>query len=162
MEVDLGLIARLLGAGISVGFGGMGSGVGEGLCAHHANGAIARQPAAADQIVRTMLVAQAVAETSGIFGLLVAFVLVFGSVTGPPLLQFAVALGAGIAMGMGGIGPGVGAGIAGASACEGIGRQPRLSGLLTRTMLIGQAVSQSTAVYSLVIALLLIFVVGGG
>ncbi|MCK5327405.1 MAG: ATP synthase F0 subunit C [Candidatus Latescibacteria bacterium] len=158
--MDWGAIARYLGAGIAVGFGGMGAGIGEGLCAQEANAAIARQPKVSEQIVRTMLVAQAVAETPGIFALLVAFMLVFGETAGEGLVRLAIPLGAGIAMGLGGLGPGVGAGIAGAKACEGIGRQPHLSGLLTRTMLIGQAISQSTAVYSLVIALLLIFVIG--
>ncbi|MBW2046272.1 MAG: F0F1 ATP synthase subunit C, partial [Deltaproteobacteria bacterium] len=40
-----------------------------------------------------------------------------------------------------------------------IGRKPEEAGLLTRTMLVGQAVSESTGIYSLVVALLLLFVV---
>ncbi len=111
-------------------------------------------------MVRRMLVGGGVGERPGIFALLVAFMWVFGQSAGEGLVRLAIPLGAGIAMGLGGLGPGVGAGSAGARACEGIGRQPRLSGVLTRTMLIGQAISQSTAVYSLVIALLLIFVAG--
>jgi len=66
-------------------------------------------------------------------------------------------LGAGLAMGFGAIGPGVGEGFAAGKACEGISRRPDQAGLLTRTMLIGQAVSESTGIYSLVIALILIF-----
>jgi F-type H+-transporting ATPase subunit c len=46
-----------------------------------------------------------------------------------------------------------------AKACEAIGRNPREAGLLTRTMLVGQAVSESTGIYALVVSLLLIFVV---
>jgi F-type H+-transporting ATPase subunit c len=46
-----------------------------------------------------------------------------------------------------------------AKACEAIGKNPNEAGLLTRTMLVGQAVSESTGIYSLVIALLLLFVV---
>ena len=68
-------------------------------------------------------------------------------------------LGAGLAMGLGAIGPGVGEGMVGAKACEAIGKNPKEAGLLTRTMLVGQAVSESTGIYSLVIALLLLFVV---
>ena len=44
-------------------------------------------------------------------------------------------------------------------ACEGIARSPENAGLITRTMLVGQAVSESTGIYSLVISLLLIFAV---
>ncbi len=66
-------------------------------------------------------------------------------------------LGAGLCMGIGAIGPGIGEGYAAGRACEGIARRPEHSGLLTRTMLIGQAVSETTGIYSLVVALILIF-----
>jgi len=67
-------------------------------------------------------------------------------------------IGAGICMGFGAIGPGVGEGFAAGKACEGIARRPEQSGLLTRTMLIGQAVSETTGIYSLVIAILMLMV----
>lgn len=65
-------------------------------------------------------------------------------------------LGAGIAMGVGAVGPGVGEGFAAGKALEGISRRPDMYNTLFRTMLVGQAVSESTGIYSLVIALLLI------
>ena len=78
---------------------------------------------------------------------------------GADLVRAAALLGAGLAMGLGAIGPGVGEGYAAGKACEAIGRRPEEAGLLTRTMLVGQAVSESTGIYSLVVALLLMFVV---
>ncbi len=81
------------------------------------------------------------------------------ALTGKDIIEAASLLGAGISMGLGAIGPGIGEGFAAGKACEGIARNPNEAGLLTRTMLIGQAVSESTGIYSLVIALLLIFVV---
>ena len=81
------------------------------------------------------------------------------TITGHEIVRAAALLGAGIAMGFGAIGPGVGEGFAAGKACEAIGKRPEEAGLLTRTMLVGQAVSESTGIYSLVIALLLIFVV---
>jgi F-type H+-transporting ATPase subunit c len=81
------------------------------------------------------------------------------AIEGAELVRAAALLGAGIAMGLGAIGPGVGEGFTGGKACEAIGRNPEEANLLTRTMLIGQAVAESTGIYSLVIALLLIFVV---
>ncbi|MDW7708965.1 MAG: ATP synthase F0 subunit C [Deferrisomatales bacterium] len=80
-------------------------------------------------------------------------------ISGPDVIRAAALLGAGIAMGFGAIGPGIGEGFAAGKACEGIARAPEHANLLTRTMLVGQAVSESTGIYSLVIALLLIFVV---
>lgn len=82
-------------------------------------------------------------------------------ITGTEIIRAAAMLGAGIAMGLGAIGPGVGEGFAAGKACEGVAREPENAGLITRTMLIGQAVSESTGIYSLVIALLLIFVIKG-
>ena len=67
------------------------------------------------------------------------------------------ALGAGIAM-IAGIGPGVGEGNAVASACEAIARQPESKSTVTTTMLMGCAIAETTGLYALVIAILLIFV----
>ncbi len=67
------------------------------------------------------------------------------------------ALGAGIAM-IAGIGPGIGEGYAVGQACEVIGRQPECKGSVTTTMLMGCAVAETTGLYALIIAILLIFV----
>ena len=66
------------------------------------------------------------------------------------------AIGAGLAL-IAGIGPGIGEGNAVAKACEAIGRQPEASGAITRTMIIGDALAETTGLYSLVVALLLMF-----
>lgn len=66
-------------------------------------------------------------------------------------------LGAGIAM-LAGFGPAIGEGFAAGKALEAAGRQPEAIGKLRTLMLIGQAVSESTGIYSLVVAILLIFV----
>ena len=80
-------------------------------------------------------------------------------IDGRVIIRAAALLGAGICMGAGAIGPGIGEGIVGGRACEGIARQPELQGVLTRTMLIADAIAETTGIYALVIALLLIFVV---
>ena len=80
-------------------------------------------------------------------------------IDGKVIIRAAALLGAGICMGCGAIGPGIGEGIVGGQACDGIARQPQLQGVLTRTMLIADAIAETTGIYALVIALLLIFVV---
>ena len=67
------------------------------------------------------------------------------------------ALGAGVAM-IAGIGPGIGEGNAVAKACEAIGRQPECKGQVTSTLLMGCAIAETTGLYALIIAILLIFV----
>ena len=70
------------------------------------------------------------------------------------------ALGAGVAM-VAGIGPGIGEGNAVAKACEAIVRQPECKGEVTSTLLMGCAIAETTGLYALVIAILLIFVAPG-
>ena len=74
------------------------------------------------------------------------------------LILAACALGAGICMGIGALGPGIGEGNAVSKACEAIGRQPESKGAVTSTMIMGCAIAETTGIYSLVIAILLIFV----
>ncbi|MCB2188170.1 MAG: ATP synthase F0 subunit C [Deltaproteobacteria bacterium] len=81
------------------------------------------------------------------------------AIEGADLVRATAFMGAGIAMGLGAIGPAIGEGFAAGKAIEAIGRNPKEAGLLTRTMLVGQAVTESTGIYSLVVALLLLFVV---
>ena len=71
------------------------------------------------------------------------------------------ALGAGICMGIGAIGPGIGEGDSVGKACEAIGRQPESKSAVTSTMIMGCAIAETTGIYSLVIAILLIFVAPG-
>lgn len=64
-----------IGAGIAV-LTGLGSGIGEGMIGAKAMEAIGRQPEAVGTIRTNMLIAQAVTETTGLYGLIIAFMLV--------------------------------------------------------------------------------------
>ena len=121
---------------------------------------IARNPETAGRVTTTMLVGQAVSQTPSIFGLLVSFVLMFKTFPESPTLSAAMALlAAGISMGFGGMGPGLGNGMTGQGAVRWVARNIEAAGELMRTMLVGQAVSQSTAIYAMVVSLVLVFVV---
>jgi len=152
--------AALIGAGWSVGFAAIGSGYGGGLVAGASCEGIARHPKTLTSVTTTMLVGQAVAQTPAIFGLLISFILMFKSFPESTALSAAMApLSAGLCMGFGGIGPGIGNGSAGEGAVRAVARTPEYSADLMRIMLVGQAVSQSTAIYAMVVSLVLIFVV---
>jgi len=152
--------AALLGAGVSTGLAAIGSGIGGGLAAGASCEGVARSPEAVGPVTTTMLVGQAVAQTPSIFGLLISFILVFKTFPETTALQTAMALlGAGLCMGFGGIGPGIGNGMAAEGAVRWVARRMDHAGDLMRTMLVGQAVSQSTAIYAMVVSLVLIFVV---
>ena len=57
-----------------------------------------------------------------------------------------------------GYGPGIGEGYAVGKALESIARQPEMKGTITTTMFMGCAVAETTGLYSLIIALILLFV----
>lgn len=63
-----------LGAGIAV-LTGLGSGIGEGMAAAKAVEAVGRQPEASGKITVTMIIGCAIAETTGLYGLIIAFML---------------------------------------------------------------------------------------
>jgi F0F1-type ATP synthase membrane subunit c/vacuolar-type H+-ATPase subunit K len=155
---DWRVIGMTLGAGFAIGAGSLGSGFGSGYAAGGAIDGIGRWPANHGITLRTMLVGQGVCQTSAIFGLLVAFILLFTGVVDSTFLGFSKALAAGLAVGFGGIGPGIGTGLVGGAACEHTAIRPRYENLLLRTMLTGQAVSQSTAIYALIVALVILYV----
>ena len=70
----------------------------------------------------------------------------------------AKAIGAGLCMGIGAIGPAIGEGNAVGKALEGMARQPEMANTLRTNMILGCAITESTGIYSLGIALLLLFV----
>ncbi len=166
MFIDFGNVplnptwAALLGAGISMGLAAIGSGYGGGMAAGASCEGIARQPETVANVTTTMLVGQAVSQTPCIFGLLVSFILMFKAFPETTALSPSMALlGAGISMGFGSVGPGIGNGMAAEGAVRWVARTVHHQGELMRTMLVGQAVSQSTAIYAMVVSLVLIFVV---
>jgi len=67
------------------------------------------------------------------------------------------AIGAGIAM-LAGIGVGLGQGIATSKALESIARQPEAKGDLTTTLFIGLAMSETSIIFPLIVAIILVFV----
>jgi len=70
-------------------------------------------------------------------------------------------LGAGIAV-LTGIGPGLGQGYAAGKAVEAIGRQPEAVSSIRTVMITGQALAETTGLYGLVVAILLIYTTGLG
>ena len=70
-----------------------------------------------------------------------------------------IAIGAGIAA-MAGAGAGIGIGLATSKAVEGIARQPEASGKITSALILGCALAEATAIYGLVIGLMIIIMMG--
>ena len=75
---------------------------------------------------------------------------------GEAIMIAAKAIGAGLCMGIGAIGPAIGEGNAVGKALEGMARQPESASNLRTNMILGCAIPETTGIYSLVIALLIL------
>jgi F-type H+-transporting ATPase subunit c len=69
------------------------------------------------------------------------------------------AIGAALAIGLGGLGPGLGIGLAVRGAMEALGRNPEAAGDIRTTLIIGAALAEAVAIYAFVIAIIIAFVV---
>lgn len=85
--MELVLAASAIGAGIAM-IAGVGTGVGQGYAAGKAAEAVGRQPEAQSDITKTMIIGAAIAESSAIYGLLVALVLLFANPLATSFLEF--------------------------------------------------------------------------
>jgi F-type H+-transporting ATPase subunit c len=74
------------------------------------------------------------------------------------LVAAASVVAAGLTIGIGAIGTALGQGRAVAQALQSIAQQPDETNTITRTLFVGLAMIESTAIYCLVISIILIFV----
>ena len=73
------------------------------------------------------------------------------------LAKAAAFLGAALVMGIGTIGPALGQGLIGSKACETLGKYPESANKVRLSMLLAMGFVESSAVYALIVAILLIF-----
>jgi len=160
---DIANMMIFLGSALCVGIGAVGSGLGEGLIGAKAMTALGKQQKANSELMQTMLISAAVTETGSIFCLVIGLVMIFSFVGLPAeSIDYARALsflGAGLAVGIGVVGPSVSAGLTGAEACAGVGRNPSDCNIITTNMLICQALTQTSAIFALIVSLLLLYLI---
>ena len=66
-----------IGAGLCMGIGAIGPAIGEGNAVGHALDGMARQPEASDTLRTNMILGCAITETTGIYSLLISFLILF-------------------------------------------------------------------------------------
>ena len=162
MEICIILTLSAIGAGASM-IGGTGCGVGCGYAGGKSAEAVSINPSSNNASMMTMVLGSSISQTSGIFSLVIALILLYGNpligmyTAGSNFLILACSgLGAGVAL-IAGVGPGLGQGFAAGKACQAIGLRPKMQGNVLRTMILGQAVAQTTGIYGLVVSLVLLF-----
>lgn len=165
--------AAFLGAGLCMGVGAIGSGIGSGLVAHSAIQAMSRNPASQGQVTVFMLIGQAWSQTGSIFALVISLLLLgsggfstLSSANDPHLWSLipisageivttARFLGAGIAMGFGAIGSAIGIAYVSSQACRSLAESPESGTKIKTIYFIGSAVTETPVIFSLVVALIL-------
>ncbi|BDC34889.1 hypothetical protein Noda2021_08470 [Candidatus Dependentiae bacterium Noda2021] len=147
---------RLMGSGLCIGIGSIGPAIGLALFAATALQGLGVNRAASNKILTFTFISQAIIETPVIFSLVIALALLL---TGTPvdLVKGVALLGAGLCMGLGTITPGISSGRTAAAACKQIALNPANYDLLSKTSIFAQGVIDTSAVYALLIAVVLIF-----
>ncbi|MCC7566153.1 MAG: V-type ATP synthase subunit K [Methanomicrobiaceae archaeon] len=157
MVTDIGSVLAVTGAGLAVGLSAVGSGIGVGIAGAAGAGALAARP----EKFGTYLLFQAVPQTQGIYGLLVAVLILLstgllGGEGGSVSFSMGLAaVGAGLVVGLAGlsaIGQGIaaGAGItASTHAEESVGRS-----------LVFSVIPETQAIYGLLTAVLILSFTG--
>ncbi len=69
--------ARLLAAGLCMGLGALGPGIGEGIIASKAMESMGRNPEVSNSLFTNMIIAMAICETTGIYALVITFLILF-------------------------------------------------------------------------------------
>lgn len=77
MEHAILKAACAIGASICMGIGAIGPGIGEGIAVSKALEGMARQPEATSTLRTNMILGCAIAETTGIYSLLISFLILF-------------------------------------------------------------------------------------
>ncbi len=151
-EITPGFILAVTGAGLAVGLSAIGSGMGVGIAGATGAGVIAIKPEKFGQA----LVFQAVPQTQGMYGLLVAVLIllstgVIGGVGDPVSTPMGLAaLGAGLAVGLAGLSA-IGQGIA---ASAGIATSSEDDTAMGRS-LVFSVIPETQAIYGLLVAILI-------
>ena len=73
----IAIAGKAIGAGICMGIGAIGPGVGEGTAVAHALDGMARQPEATGTLRTNMILGCAITESTGIYSLVISLLLLF-------------------------------------------------------------------------------------
>ena len=154
MVVEItGTALAAIGAGVAIGFAGLGSGLGQGMASAGSVGAVAEDN---DMFARGIIFS-ALPETQAIYGFLIAILLlVFSGLIGGNLgkldiNQGIIAIGVGAAIGFAGLGSGMGQGMAAASS---VGAVVEDNDMFARGIIFS-ALPETQAIYGFLIAILL-------
>jgi V/A-type H+-transporting ATPase subunit K len=151
-----------VGAGIAVGAAGLASGIGAGIAGAGGAGAIAEDP----NKFSAALIFQALPQTQGIYGFLIAILILMGTgILGGSTAELSMgaalaALGAGIAVGVAGLSA-IGQGVVASAAVGAVAEKENMLG----KGMVFSVLPETQAIYGMLIAILMLLgsgILGGG
>lgn len=150
---------RLIAAGLSIGLGSLGPAVGLALFAQAACASVGVNRKAFNKLLSFTFISQAIIETPIILCLVVSLFMLFSVSPLPSYNMFdgVALLAASICIGFGTMGPGISSGKVAGVAARQIAFNLEQYGLLSRLSMFSQGLLETSAIYSFLITLLLIF-----
>jgi F-type H+-transporting ATPase subunit c len=148
---------KLFAAGIVMALGCLGPSIGQGIFVSSACKSVGLNKSAYNKIFPFSMLSAAVIETPVMFAFLVSFFLIYLEPKSLAIVTMVTAVSVAIAMGVGAIGTGVSNGYIASKACRVIADKPQHYTIVLRNSLVSFAIVESAAIYSFIIALLILF-----
>lgn len=152
---------RLIASGIAIGLGSIGPAIGLATFARVACKSVGVNRAAYNKLLSFSFISQAIVETPIIFAFVIALALLFivQPMADEDIVSAIALLSAGICTGIGTFGAGISSGNTAAQACKEISIKPDSYGILSRTSLFAQGLIETSAIYAVLVSLLLLFAI---
>ena len=148
---------RLFSSGLAIGIGSIGSAIGLAYYAKNACRGLGINRSAYNALLTFSLISQAIIETPIILSMIVSIISLFSRAPEP--IHGIIYLAAALSVALGVLSPGFNSGRTAAAAALQIAFHPMQARLLTRTSILAQTLIDTGAIYALIIAILLIFLV---
>ena len=148
---------KFLGAGLAIGIGTIGPSIGQALFSHASCNAAGLNKKTFGKLLTFSLLSQAVIQTPIIFCLIISIIIIFKPVIAitTPLIAFVSFIVPAFTISIGSMGTAISIGYSSAKNCRSIALKPEHYPLLLRTSLLAQAIIESSAIYALIVSLIL-------
>lgn len=150
---------RLVASGLCIGLGSVGPAIGLAHFAQTACKGLGVNRMAYNKLLSFTFISEAIIETPIIFALIVSLLLLSTNIPENNMLTAYAMLGSALCIGLGTIGAGIGSGKTAAAACQQIALNPDRYSTLSRMSLLAQGLIDTSAIYALLISLILLFFV---
>jgi len=148
---------RLIASGLCIGLGSIGPSIGLGIFTKTACQGVGINRNAYNKLFSFTLISEAIIETPIIFALIISLLLIFTNVPEDNMFTALTMFASALCIGIGTIGAGIGSGKTASAACHNIARNPQQYSLLSATSMLAQGLIDTSAIYALIISLLLFF-----